>query len=253
VPDAPLDAEELREPLVMARPEGEEAPLLAVVGPSSGLVGFNLAGLLAHDAAEATAGSPGSPGRSVLFVDAEGYVSTRLLADKAHKAGIVPPYPLCADEGKIPGHCLLQEGVTGLWVLQAPDDGTMDGYKIVRAALAHYDLVIVACGNSTYATQWLGESDRAVVAGSAYLEENVERVERTRGADGSLVVAMGECELPASLASRPIFRLPATDDSAFKEAERQEIFASVINPAVADATAGLARELLSGGGTGEAA
>jgi hypothetical protein len=241
VPEEELLPDELSETLVPERPEGQEAPLVAVTGPSAGLVAFNLAGYLAENAR-----SDGkAEGRKVLFVDADGYVSSRLLARAAHGAGIPPADSTCVEGGRFARQRTLTEHSTGLEVLLAPDDEDLEAYPIVRAALGtDYDLVVVACGRSTYATQWLSESDRAVVAGSGYLHENVARAEDSRGRDGTLVVAMGGGEVPDSLVGRTVLQMPQEDAEAFKEAERREIFAAVIDEAVAAATGELARELL---------
>jgi hypothetical protein len=83
-----------------------------------------------------------------------------------------------------------------------------------------------------------------VVAGSGCLQENVARAEGSRGRDGTLVVAMGSDEVPDSLVGRTILRMPQETAEAFREAERREIFAAVIDDAVAAATGELARELL---------
>lgn len=238
VPEEEIIPETWKEPLVPERPEGEEASLVAVTGPSAGLVAFNLAGYLAEDAKYY--------GRRVLLVDADGYASTRLLARAAHEAGIPPPDASCVEEGsRFARRTTLTEHSTGLEVLLAPEHEDLEAFPIIRAALASdYDLVLVACGRSPYASQWLAESDQAVVAGSAYLHENVVRAEDGRGRDGTLVVAMGDCDLPDSLAGRMVFRMPPHHSEAFKEAERREIFAAVIDDEIGAATGELARELL---------
>ena len=230
-----------QESLVPERAEGEEAALLAITGPSAGLVAFNLAGYLAEDAKKED--------RNVLFVDADGYVSNHLLARAAHEAGIPSADPDCIEDGRLARRRTLTEHSTGLELLLAPEDEDLEAYPIVRAGLgSHYDLVVVACGRSTYASQWLAESDRAVVAGSDYLHENVARAENNRGRDGTLVVAMGGGEVPDSLMGRTILRMPQENAEAFKEAERRQIFAAVIDDTVATATDELARELLLVGG-----
>ena len=240
VPEEELLPELPKDSLLPERPEGEEAPLVAVAGPSAGLVAFNLAGFLAEDAKE--------HGRKVLFVDADGYASTRLLARAAHEAGIAPPGAACVAHGRFARSTTLTEHSTGLEVLLAPEDDDLEAYPIVRAARgSDYDLVVVACGRSTYASQWLAESDRAVVAGSGYLHDNVIRAEDARGMDGTLVVAMGSCELPDSLVGRTVLRMPAQNSEAFKEAERREIFAAVIDEDVGAATGELARGLMLAG------
>lgn len=236
--EAPQD--EAREPapqereaaLVPARPEGGEAPILAVVGPSAGLVAFNLAGYLAREARE--------HGRRVLLVDAEGHITTALLPGPKD-----PPDASSADGGTIARRHLKPEATTGLHVLPEPDRDDTDADRLIVAAQGHYDLVVAACGRSIYAAQWISASDRAVAAGASLLEESVARAERLRGSDGSLLVPMGDSELPPSLENRRAFRLPDEGDPAFREAARHAAFASITDAGVAGATAALARELLA--------
>jgi DNA polymerase III delta prime subunit len=221
-----------RAPLVPARAEGGEAPLVAVVGPSAGLVAFNLAGFLARE------GRP--DGRKVLLVDAEGHISNALLPGPKD-----PPDARSADGGEIARRHLRPEGTTGLTVLPAPDRDDTDAARLILAAQGSYDLVIAACGRSTYAAQWISASDRAVAAGTDLLEETVERAERLRGRDGSLLAPIGDSELPPALAGRRAFRFPDAGDPAFREAARNDTFASITDPAIGGTTAALARELLT--------
>ena len=211
----------------------KEAPLWTVAGGGAGPVAYNLAGFLAV-VGRSTSGA------KVLLVDADDYISSRILPGVAES-----PDPIIEDPSRPVSDTVCWHEDTGLSVVLYPANEDIDAESFLRRCRNEYDLVIVAAGTSLYSVPWIREADRAMAAGGAALEKSLQRVERLRGADGTLLVPMGQVSPTPYTATKKTYPLPAMTDRIYRETERESDFASLQEDSdVARTAESLARELL---------
>jgi hypothetical protein len=205
----------------------EGSRIHAVVGGEAPVVAWNLAGLMAWAGKEA--------GRKVLFVDAEGGPTHRHF----DPLGIERPDVLIVPEGAPTegvnlGGVLPNDPHSTLTVLVCPQSTDLPAHRFIEAARRTFDAVIVACGPSPYARDWLTSADGVVIGAASgadpgSLLKDVEQSEAARGENGTLIALMGP--LAPSAASRAlgghrrVFELPATDAKAFADAHADGSFA----------------------------
>lgn len=219
-------------------PKTGEVPVYAVTGPTAGTVAYNLAGLLARATKD--------EGKRVLLVDAEGRVSREVLSGVSCQ----PTDKLVA--GGDLSDCLIHDTHSGLRALLHPQKGSLPANGIVGRLRAEFDAVVVACGDSRYAIDWLRAADRVVVSGSNArgLGDALRHAEELRGRDGALLAPMGRPKLSGDSAKRRLFRLPSVKNKAFEAAEQACSFATLVDEEVGRAFEPLLEELLNGTGEG---
>lgn len=198
---------------------------------------YNLAGMLAH----VTKGED----LRVLLVDAEGYVSRRILPGVALK----PADGLVSDSGGDLNDYLIHDTNSGLRALLRPERDAAPEPKVaglIDRLRSEFDALVVACGDSEYATAWLRAADEVVVsgAGSDGLGEAAERVERLADRGGVLLAPMGRAESPDELGDRRLFELPSRENEAFEKAEKTGEFATSVDASVGRSFRPLLEELL---------
>lgn len=211
----------------------EQAPMWTVAGGGAGPVAYNLAGFLAVV-------GRGTSGGRVLLVDADNYISSRILPGVAQS-----PDQIIKDPSRPVSDAVCEHEDSGLSVVLYPEDEDIDAESFLRRCREEYDLVIVAAGSSFYAVPWIREADRALAAGGAALEKSLQRVERLRGADGTLLVPMGQVSPTAYTATKKTFPLPPMTDRVYRDTEREATFASLQEDTeIARAADSIVRELL---------
>ena len=191
------------------------------------MVAWNLAGLMAWAGKEA--------GRKVLFVDAEGGPTRRHfdpLGIERPDALIVPEG--APTEGADLGGVLPSDPHSTLTVLVCPQSTDLPAHRLIDAARRTFDAVIVACGPSPYARDWLTSADGVVIGAASgadpeSLLEDVEQSEAARGENGTLIAPMGPLAPSAASSAlgghRRVFELPAKDTDAFAAAHADGSFA----------------------------
>ncbi len=206
-------------------PGTEEAPVYAVAGPTASTVAYNLSGMLAEVARE--------EGARVLLVDAEGYVSRQIL----------PPIARAPVDDLLSGgnrgdvnleDYLIHDTNSGLSALLYPQQTELRATEIIHRLRAEFDAVVVSCGDSAYAADWLLDADQAVVsgAGARGLLETLRRVDRLRERGNTLLAPMDDLQLPQELDGREVFRLPSPQRQTFEQAERNGQFATLTDPVI---------------------
>jgi hypothetical protein len=226
------DVLHLSVPPSRGRPGG--APVYAVVGPTAGLVAYNLAGMLARAGKDED--------RRILFVDAEAYVSEVVL----EKLGQERPDDLLLRGGDLREY-VAHEADSNLFVLMHPEAPRLAAKNLVEATRGAFDAVIAACSGSRYARDWLRSADRVVATDSntRSLETTLKRIEALRGENGTLLAPMGRLKLNPELMSHRVFRLPSAREQAFKEAEERAAFAVLTDEDVRRAFRPLLEELIN--------
>ncbi len=236
----------------VARRNDGRAKIFAVVGPTSGLVGFNLAGLLAD------AGKPN--GARVLFVDAEGRITRELLQKLDTEDGkLLPPDDLTVNLKKglstrqlkqLLKPYVTQDETTGLNVMRIVEDESLPANGLASTLSELVDVVVVPCAGSDYGGDWLLMADEVVATApeARTLGEFVKASEDARGENGTLLAPMGTVKIERDvLFKHATFRLPEPDLSAFSEAEENQNIAAVTDEGVRQAFAPLARKLVAAG------
>lgn len=212
------------------------APLFAVTGPAASRVAYHLAGMIARAAKRDE--------REVLFVDADGYTTRRILAGLEQE----PPDALItgglSDEDF--ERYVARDPSSGLKLIVTPLSGDLPARGLLKAVKERYDCVIVACGRSSYAQDWLLAADHAIVASSSSRElvTACREVEDLRGEGGTMLAAMGRLKLTPDLMSHEIFRMPSAKAPAFATAEREQAFATLTDPEIGAAFRPLAERLV---------
>ena len=232
----------------VARRNDGRAKIFAVVGPTSGLVAFNLAGLLAD------AGKPN--GARVLFADAEGRISNDLLTKLD---GLLPPDDLTVNLKKdlstrqlkeVLRPYVLADETTGLSVMRIVEDEALPANGLASTLSGLVDVIVVPCAGSDYGGDWLLMADEVVATApeARTLGEFVKASEEARGENGTLLAPMGTVKIERDvLFKHATFRLPEPDLSAFTEAAQNQNIAAVTDEKVRQAFAPLARKLVAAG------
>jgi hypothetical protein len=232
----------------VARRTDGRAKIFAVVGPTSGLVAFNLAGLLADAGKE--------NGARVLFVDAEGRISNDLLGKLD---GLLPPDDLTVNLKKgLSTHGLKEvlkpyvvaDETTSLSVMRVVEDEALPANGLASTLSELVDVIVVPCAGSDYGGDWLLMADEVVATApeARTLGEFVKASEEARGENGTLLAPMGTVKIERDvLFKHATFRLPEPDLSAFTEAVENQNIAAVTDEKVRQAFAPLARKLVAAG------
>lgn len=196
-----------RDFLTLPVADAGQGPVIAVSGEGAGLVAYNLAALLAAANKPAGDDPTGAAARSVLFVDAEGEMSRALFGEDGH---VKPDDLLVLGEKRDFEQYTAYDPTVNLRLLVHPGSPHAPAHALIDLTLQYFDAVIVACGESSYATDWLSRSTVALASGASQevLQRNVARSEELRGRDGTLLAALGPVRLSPRLLSRPV--LPAT-------------------------------------------
>ena len=218
--------------LHLSVPRAKETPIFAVVGPPAGTVAYNLAGMFARAGKD--------QGRNVVLVDADGYVTERILNSIPHR----PP-----DEAinvSSLNDLVAHDPDSNLRVLFAPQHDGLPGAGVIKLAASQSDLIVVACGFSPYARDWLLAAHKVIATDTEArsLAGILKRAEEIRGSNGTLLAPMGHPKLTPELMSHPVFRLPSQRSAAFEEAEQRQTFASLTDAQVGEAFRPLLEELL---------
>jgi len=216
-------------------PTGGAAPLYAFFGPTAGRVAYHLAGLLARSGKDA--------GRRVLLVDAEGFVSRRVLSEITQ--GSPDDFVAGGLEGPLDDHVARDTG-SGLSVLFAPRDGNLPAGGLVERVREDFDAIVAVCDTSLYARDWLEAATAAVAtaADARSLDGALKQVEALRGRNGTLVAPMGPPGARGGEIPRAVFGLPANEEPAFAAAEGSGGFATLLDDGVRRRFAPLAEALL---------
>ncbi|MDP9476432.1 MAG: ATP-binding protein [Actinomycetota bacterium] len=234
----------------VARRNDGRAKIFAVVGPTSGLVAYNLAGLLAD------AGKPN--GARVLFVDAEGRVSRDVIVGLDPEKAPLPPDHLTALKKGLSTRQLKAilksyvagDETTGLSVMRVVEDEALPANGLASTLAGLVDVIVVPCAGSDYGAEWLQMADEVVATApeARALGEFVKASEDARGENGTLLAPMGTVKIEREvLFKHATFRLPEPDLSAFSEAKENRNIAAVTDDGVRQAFAPLARKLVAAG------
>jgi cellulose biosynthesis protein BcsQ len=212
-------------------------PLFAVTGPTGSRIAYHLAGLIARAAKRDE--------REVLFVDADGYTTRRILASLDQEPPDALITGVLADEDF--EHYVARDPSSGLKLIVAPLSGDLPARGLLKAVKERYDCVIVACGKTRYAEDWLLAADHVIVASgsSRELATACRETEDLRGRNGAILAAMGRLKLTPDLMSHEIFRMPSAKTPAFARAEKDQAFATLTDPEIGAAFRPLAERLVT--------
>ena len=231
----------------VARRRGARAKIFAVAGPTSGIVGLNLAGLLA---------ASGKPNKArVLFADAEGGITRDFLSEfgtaRPDSLTDILKHDIPESELKeLVKPYVTRDPESGLYVMPMVAEKSLPANVIASQLARLVDVVVVACGASQYARDWLMMADEVVATAphARTLQEIVSSAEQVRGENGTLLAPMGTVRVEKeTLFSHAMFRLPPPDLPVFSEASENETFATLTDEEVRRAFEPLARKLVAAG------
>ncbi len=213
-----------------------QAPVLAVVGEESSLVAYNLAGLLARAGKE--------QGRRILFADAEGRITRTVFAPLGQPA---PDDLLVAPEEPDVVPYLQHDAYSDLCVIGSPDDTRLPAMGLIGRLRTIFDCIVVACGDSMYADDWLrtagGVASTGAGWGAALAAARI--AEDERGANGTILASLGPAGDPAHPAeTRPLFELPPGDAQPYEATRTEGSFATLSDRETGNAFKPLLQELL---------
>ncbi len=220
----PDDAQEEYD-LILPVAQSGDAPVIAVSGEGAGVVGYNLAGLLA--ASNKPTEDSQTPARNVLFVDAEGGMSEALFGEDGH---VRPDDLLTGGGGRDFESYTAYDPSTNLRLLAHPKSVHSPAHGLVGLTLQYFDAVVVACWEEgRYGRDWLSRSSAALASGSSAdaLARNVARSEEARATDGTLLAALGAVALGPRLLARECYRLPARESEELAGSLRSGAYASL--------------------------
>lgn len=172
----------------------------------------------------------------MLLVDAEGHISREILPTVVNgSADDLGSYPT-ASAG------------SSLRVLPYLEKTALPA-GLIGSLKTKFDIIIVACGSSQYANDFLLTADRVVVSSGTgrELEESLRSVDQLRGSGDTLLAPMGRLKLPEGSSRYPVFRLPSYRNVVFEQAESEGKFAAFTDEKIGKSFRTLLEELLSTG------
>ena len=225
-------------------PRGRRQParIFAVVGPTCGPVAYNLAGMIAALGKDVDA--------RVLFADADGDVSQRVLSRLLPSEVALPPDDLTVGgEGLDLDAYTAHSRKSGLRVMRMVSNPHAPAAGLAGILRDVFDVIVVPCAGSGYAMGWLLRADRVVATAAEprALYDVVTATEDLRGRNGTLLAPIGGLPIEdEGLAGHRAFGLPSHELSAY-EAEVKGWFAAIKADRVGQALTPLLRELLKAG------
>ena len=214
---------------------GASARVVAVVGPTSGPVAYNLAGL--------TASSGKDAGSRVLFVDAEGEVSESVFRRLVPPHLALPPDDLTVggDDKPLQSYKAREPG-TRLEIMRMPSNANVPADGLIARLRSAFDVIVVPCGSTAYGRDWLRSADRVVATAdeAPMLAETVKYAEDLRGTNGTLLAPVRPAEVPKD--GHRAFGLPPAELAG--HAGMGNGFAVLNDPLIGRAFTPLLRELL---------